>query len=249
MKLKYKKVIVMTVMSTMSVGLLTLSINHKRPNTEESISPKDNGRQELLLAVDNTKDYMSDMKETTEAKYTEPVNAPSPTSIPLPVYPIEEVKNSEINSLFQDCFAAIMNVDTNKLKSLYSDPSNISSSEELQKETQYIDDYRNIKCYAKKGYKEGTYIVYVNFDLKFINIETPAPALYKFYVITDPEGKLKIYSGVMDKETKNYYSARNDDTDVQKLINATNIKGEEAKAKDKDLRVYWESIDNMASAK
>ena len=58
-----------------------------------------------------------------------------------------------------------------------------------------------------------------------------------------------IYSGVMDKETKDYYSARNDDTDVQKLINATNKKGEDAKAKDKDLRVYWESIDNMASAK
>ena len=49
---------------------------------------------------------------------------------------------------------------------------------------------------------KDTYIVYVYHEIKFNSINTLAPGLSKFYVITDSEGNLKIYSEEMDRNYK-----------------------------------------------
>ncbi|HWT26787.1 MAG TPA: hypothetical protein VN131_02505, partial [Mobilitalea sp.] len=76
----------------------------------------------------------------------------------------------------------------------------------------------------------------------------PAPGLAKFYLITDKDGKLKIFSGEMDPQLKAYFDARNDDADVQKLIKMTNDKSAAAKKKDGDLMKFWQDIDKMANS-
>lgn len=248
MKLKYKKIILLTTMSTMGIGLLTLSISHDRPKAEEILSPGVSQEAGLLYAKEDIPETDALIANEitpipTLAPTPLPTLSPEPTS--LPVYDIEKDANPEIDSIFKDYFAAKNSCDVEKLQGLLSDPSQVESVEQLQKKTEYIDDYRGIKSYSKKGFEEGSYIVYVYHEIKFTSVNTPAPALSKFYLVTDNDGKLKIFSSEMDPEVQAYFTDRNKDADVKKLIKSTNKKGEDAKAKDEDLQKFWENIDNM----
>ena len=50
----------------------------------------------------------------------------------------------------------------------------------------------------------------------------------------------------MTPEVEEYFIARDGDEDVMELINSTNAKGEEAKAKDEDLMVFWNGLDELS---
>lgn len=251
MKLKYKKIILLTTMSTMGIGLLTLSISHDKTDAKESLSP--NVTAETLADNVNTQQDVAALDaQVTQAITGQPTitaaPTPSPTPTPLPVYDIEqEGTYPDIDKLIDDYYAAKNNRDVKALKKLLSDPSKADSQEELQKKTEYIDDYRDIKTYTKKGFIDGTYIVYAYHEIKFTSINTPAPGLAKFYIITDADNKMKIFSGEMDEETKAYYDERNFDEDVASLIEMTDKKGDEAIQKDEDLLNFWKSIDEMAN--
>jgi hypothetical protein len=249
MKLKYKKIILLTTMSTMGIGILTLSVSQDRPKAEEKtaetmlsaevLQDESNANNKLLAAADEA-------IATTSAAVT-PTAVPSPT--PIPVYSIEETGTyPEIDALFSSYYTAKNNRDIDTLKSILSDPSKVESEEQLQTKTEYIEDYRKIKTYTKKSMKDGEYIVYVYHEIKFTSINTPAPGLAKFYVITGEDNKLKIYSGDLDAETKAYYDERNNDEDVIALIGMTDEKSAKAVEKDEDLKNFWESIDAMTSS-
>lgn len=263
MKLKYKKVILLTALSTMGIGLLTLSISQGNPKTKEKFSSgieaaslegeeavEDIAGKEGddAISMSAMKVAVNDSEETGEADVAatpteEPSPTPIPTPTPYPVYPLEEMEG--MDAFIEVFFSAKAASDVEKLKSIYLDPGKVESREELQKLVQYIEDYRNIKTYSKKSFEEGAYIVYAYHEIKFSSINTLAPGLSKFYVITDEEGNFKIVS---DKapEVEEYFNARNEDEDVIDLINATNAKGEEAKAKDEDLMVFWNGLDELA---
>ncbi len=248
MKLKYKKIILLTTMSTMGIGILTLSVSQDRPKAEEKAAetmlsaemlPEENtpDKEELRMAENAITAF-----EVTEA----PTAVPTPT--PIPIFPIEENGTyPDIDALFDSYYTAKNNRDIDTLKSILSDPGKVESEEQLQTKTEYIEDYRKIKTYTKKSIKEGEYIVYVYHEIKFTSINTPAPGLAKFYVITDSDNKLKIFSGDMNAETKAYYDERNNDEDVIALIEMTDEKSKKAIEKDQDLKNFWESIDAMAS--
>jgi hypothetical protein len=247
MKLKYKKIILLTTMSTMGIGLLTLSISHDRPKAEDSLNPT---AIEASLLSDGTDLAKTLGAETMDAIATPlPTSAPtpSPEPTPLPVYDIEKDAYPEIQKLFVNYYAAKNSCDVGKLESILSDPTKVETLDQLKSKTEYIEDYRNIKAYTKKSAQEGTYIVYVYHEIKFTGVNTPAPGLAKFYLLTDNDGNLKIFSGEMDPSIKGYYDARNDDKDVQNLIEMTNEKSEKAKDKDEDLANFWNDIDKMAT--
>lgn len=253
MKLKYKKIILFTTMSTMGIGLLTLSITQDKPKAKESVNGAP--RVEASLLSDTSSTSVDEVYETTavasptempSATITpEPTEAPTPT--PLPVYEIEKEGYPEIEELFKKYYVAKNNCDVDQLKAILSNPTKVESQEQLQKKTEYIDEYQKIKPYVKKGAQKGTYIVYVYHEIKFTSVNTPAPSLSKFYVITDARGDLKIFSGEMDEELKAYYDARNTDEDVVEIINMTNKKSEEAKEKDEDLLNFWKSIEKLTN--
>jgi hypothetical protein len=248
MKLKYKKIILLTTMSTMGIGLLTLSISQDKPKAQESLNPETRKESTELLngSEEATLFSATDTEAAGPTLTPTPVATPTPipTPTPLPIYELEE--NKKMDSLFEDYYAAKASSDISKLKSLYSDPSQAESKEELESKVKYIEEYRNIKSYSKKGYIEGTYIVYVYSDIKFASINTLAPSLAKLYVVTDEEGNLKVFSGEMDPEQKAYFDERNGDEDVQKLILETDEKGKKAKDSDEDLMIFWSGLDKLA---
>jgi hypothetical protein len=256
MKLKYKKIILLTTMSTMGIGLLTISVSQDNPKAEESF--KTNTAIEASMLADTTQADSSERSMSTLAYDTNEVTedtsttvtlspTPIPTPTPWPVNPLEKDKYPEIEQLFVDYYTAKNSSDVDKLKSLLSDPSKVETKEQLQSKTEYIEDYNKIKTYTKKSVEEGTYIVYVYSEIKFNSVNTAAPGLAKFYVTTGEDNKLKIYSGEMDAELKAYFDERNQDPDVQKIIEMTNDKSDKAKEKDEDLLNFWENIDEMAS--
>lgn len=251
MKLKYKKIILLTSLSTMGIGLLTLSISQSKPKAEEQVNTSTSIVAEAHVSDDgNDTSTMYSMKaavEDTDAGEVTPIPTAVPTPIPsptpIPVYPLEEMEG--MDAFIEVFFTAKASSDIDKLKSVYLDPSKVESREQLQKMVQYIEDYRNVKTYSKKSFEEGAYIVYAYHEIKFSSINTLAPGLSKFYVITDEEGNFKIVS-VMTPEVEEYFNARNEDQDVIELIQSTNAKGEEAKSKDEDLLIFWNGLDELA---
>ncbi len=254
MKLKYKKIILLTTMSTMGIGLLTLSISQDKPKAQESLNPETRkeatelagGSEASTLYSVNSEAIAADATEPTLSPTLEVTPTPIPTPTPFPVFELEE--NNKMDALFEDYYAAKASSDISKLKSMYSDPSKAESKEVLESKVKYIEEYRNIKSYAKKGYLEGTYIVYVYSDIKFASINTLAPSLAKLYVVTDDQGNLKVFSGDMDPELKAYFDERNNDEDVQKLIVETDDKGAKAKKSDEDLMIFWSGLDKLAKS-
>lgn len=254
MKLKYKKIILLTTMSTMGIGLLTLSLSHDKTDAQENVM-KDTTVQSVMseeTVVENETLAMADAAVTeslTKEAVSEeaPTQTPDPTPTPVPVYAIEEEGYPRISQLVQDYYTAKNNRDIEALKSLLSDSTQADTQEELQQKTEYIDDYRNIKVYVKQGYIEGTYIVYAYHEIKFTGINTSAPGLAKFYIVTDGNGDVKIFSGTMSEEEQVYYDERNSDEDVIALIEMTDEKSDKAIESDEDLLNFWKNIDEMAS--
>lgn len=248
MKLKYKKIILLTTMSTMGIGLLTLSISKDSSKAEEK--SKDSLVQEagMLMAAEGDYSTLALADDALASENTElpsPTETPSPTPTPIPVYDLEKTTNQEIQKFFEEYYTAKNSSDVDKIKSMLTDPSKAPTVDQLQRKTEYIDDYRNIEAYLKKSIEEDAYIAYVYQEIKFNGVNTMAPGVSKFYLVKDNDGKYKIFSGEMDAELKEYYDERNYDQDVQELLKMTNDKSEEAKAQDEDLKTFWESIDKL----
>ena len=249
MKLKYKKIIMLTTMSTMGIGLLTLSINKDSSKAEENIQPGRKQEAGLLMAADGNHgtSALAEDALNAEATVTPPLTpTPSPTPTPVPVYDLEKATDPEVLSLMEEYYTAKNSCDIDKIKSLLTDPSQVPSADQLQKKTEYIDDYRNIETYLKKSIEDDAYIAYVYQEIKFNGVNTMAPGMSKFYLVQGDDGKYKIYSGKMGEELKEYFDERNNDEDVKELLDMTNEKGEEAKEKDEDLKSFWDSIDKLA---
>lgn len=248
MKLKYKKMILLTTMSTMGIGMLTLSLSHDQPKAQESSKFEEafddiNPTGDVTAFAASAEKSIA-MEEPVATPEPTPTPAPSPTPTPIPVYGLEELE--KMDALFVEYYNAKAGRDIGKIRSLSSDPSQSESLEELEKKVKYIEEYKKIKSYSKKSYEPDTYIVYVYHEIKFARINTLAPSLSKFYVVTDEEGNLRIYSEEMSPELKAYYDERNGDEDIQELILMTDEKGEKAKEKDEDLMIFWNGLDELS---
>lgn len=246
MNIKYKKVILITVMSTMGIGLLTLSLGNDRTQAQSGQN-KSAVKDADTMAVSQVVQEAAAVVTVTPEVTATATPIPSPT--PLPVYKIEEDTNPEITQLFKDYYKSESKLDMDTFRSLHIDPSQVESKEKLKEKTQFIEGYSNIKTYVKKGFKEGTFIVYVYHEIKFMGIDTPGPGLSKSYVVTDADHKLKIFSGNMDETTKAYFDARNDDEDVKALIKMTDDKTDKAIEKDENLKKLMESIKKLMNEK
>lgn len=244
MNVRNKKVILLTILSSMGVGMLTLSISQLTPKAaQESLKPVN---QLPTVSLDETDSEGGASKDPTIASLPE-----SPTIVPKqkseegtskPIYEFESKPYPEIDTLIQNYYLAKASGDIERLKELLSDPSYAPNEDRIKSENSYIEDYGNITNYIKKSYEEGSYIVYVYHEVKFFNIGTPAPYLDKFYVITDPSGEVKIYSPEYKEELAVYYAARDQDVDVQQLIKKTNKNIEKAINEDEQLRIYLEQL-------
>ena len=228
MKLRYKKAILLGLLSTLGMGMLTLSIDPER-NAVES--------------TNMTQDKASNITTNTN---TTPTISAAPS--PMPVYSLEDDGYEDITDLIKKYYKAKLTCDADTIQTLLTDEKQVDSKEQLKKNVMFIQDYKNFKCYVKKSYRKNEFLVYVSHTIKFYNIKTEAPALDLFYIIKNADGSLHIFAGEFDDATYEYYQARKQDEDVLALAGEIQNKLKEAKEKDKKFKAFLDGYSNSEAS-
>lgn len=121
----------------------------------------------------------------------------------------------DVDKLIQDYFTAYAAGDIDTLKTLAT-PISDKEQAYISLYSQYVEEYQNINCYTKHGLDAKSYMVAVEIDIKFVDVDTTAPGLDFFYVRTNDDGELYI-----DNLYSNYNLANQEnafDTSVYSLL-------------------------------
>lgn len=249
MKLKYKKMILMVTVCTMGIGMVTFSVTRQ------------NGKNSTVVESTN-----SDMAALKENKILDVSSADllSATALSSLIPSTDEASqkvaalqaDEDTNALEKDAYADINELITKYLsakltnkkadyKSIVSDVT-LLDLEDIERKTKYIEKFENISCYTKKGPEDGTFVVFAYHEIKFKSIDTLAPAMNRFYVKQNEDGKLYIFLGDADKETERAIKELSDSDDVLALIESVNSKLEKAVEKDGPLGEFYLKLEESA---
>ena len=153
-------------------------------------------------------------------------------STPEAAIELKEDAESGINELFVTYFADLAKGDVEALSKIMV---NAPDKDIVAKEIEYIEDYQNIKCYSKEGVLDGTYVVYVYYEVKFKNIDTLAPSMIREYVCTNEDGTLYINNGTVDGEVAAWLDEVHASDSATELIKSVNDALSKAAESDKKL--------------
>ena len=113
-------------------------------------------------------------------------------------------------------------------------------------EARVVDSYQNITVYTTDGQNEGEYVTYVEYELKFRNINTPAPGLEPFYVRPDANGNLRLltYEYIKKNEAAifSFMGAAGDCDAIRELGEDVETRFQNAKATDGTLADFLNSL-------
>ena len=94
---------------------------------------------------------------------------------------LEKNAYPEVNSLIDAFYTAWGEKNVDRMKEL-ADSFDATDEAKVLNAT-YIESYSNINVYTKKGLTDDSYVVFVSYDLKFTDVNTPAPGLAQLYVV------------------------------------------------------------------
>lgn len=197
------------------------------------------GEDEIDVVQSVNGESTAEKQEETEAESTEAETVNSE---------LQKDAHPEIQQLMEKYFEAKLNCDVEALGQIVyplagytvegmENDLGLPESEAFRR----VEDFCNISCYTKPGLLEGTYIVWVYFETKYVNVETPAPCMFKAYVCTDETG-VYIYNGTIEGEISNYLDEVSQDEDVVALVNAVNQQLTEACNHDADLKNIYDIL-------
>lgn len=158
-----------------------------------------------------------------------------------------ECTDSEIVGIVEKYFEALANGDFDTLSNVMDSTDNINP-EVLKKESEYIDGYVNIKCYAKEGLTEGENVVFVSYENQIMNIATPAPGAVVLYIKKSEDGSYKIHNGIKDSGISELVDKYSKEKDIKEMNEYVNIRFKEACEKDEDLEMFYNALINASSA-
>ncbi|MCI8464837.1 MAG: SH3 domain-containing protein [Lachnospiraceae bacterium] len=205
----YGKYILMAIAAIIVVVVVIVAVGKLKGNTGETTGS-------------------SSVPAVTESGETQPPALPGGT--------LEKGTNQAVNALVNSYFTAVQGCDVEALSALVNSVDSISV-EQLQAEREFVEGYQNISCYTLNGSTDGTYVVYVSYDMKFLNVETPAPCLIRLYVCTNEQGGLYIFNqeSGMDASVVSYMEELNGREDIKALMSDVDVRLTEAMAADEAL--------------
>lgn len=147
----------------------------------------------------------------------------------------------EIHKLMEWFFQAKLDCDIETLQQIVN-PSDWYHADRLYEERYgreesgllEIESYQVESCYSKKGLTEGTYLVWTSVEVKYVNAETPAPALYRMYVCRDGDRYYINYD--VSEEEAAYCEEVSAMEDVQELVASVNQRFQEVWDQDEQLK-------------
>jgi len=242
LKLKQKKLIVIASLVVIGIGTLVFSLVNA-PDNKELVSKDIEETQELSqleaesqIASFTGKSGNQGEEDTAKEAETEPV---------LELQVDAEPKTVELITAYMN---AKLEPSTEAFTPLVNDVS-LLDIEAMERETNIIEKYDNIKVYSIDTPKEGISLIYVYHEVKFIGIETAAPAATRFLVVQEADKAPYIFNGELSEETKTFISEFEQSEAYDNLVEDVNAKLLEALAKDEVLSEFYERLyDSNAQA-
>ncbi len=158
-----------------------------------------------------------------------------------------EAEDSEIHKLVTGFIdAERIKLDEAAAKAYLDNDSNYSLEKHKDRK-RYIEAYQNIKCYKFDYISEDMYYVYVSYDLKILNIDTPTVAGEPLVVKYDKSQKKYFIHNILEGEAGDLLIAWN--APEVKVLNEDVLKRyNEAIAKDEDLKNFLDIINNKVES-
>ena len=147
----------------------------------------------VLVNCTGPKQKVADTQSGTESSSTQPATEYELNG------KLEKNASQELVDLITNYYNAYASGDTETMEEFVS-PFSDDEKSYIGALSDYYEKYENITSYSIQGATEDSYLVSAVFDLKFYEVDTPAPGMDFFYVERDGKGNLYI---------NNVYSAFN----------------------------------------
>lgn len=190
------------------------------------------------LAVITFSEKKEEIVATTEAEVA------AEEEIVVPEEALEKDAYPEVNNLIKQYYQALVDGDMETIKSI---KSYVDEEEELKiiKKSEFIESYPTIVVYTKKGQEEGSYIAYVQYEVKFKDIEKTAPGLNTLYVCVKEDGTYYINSGELEESHIEYLKTISVQNDVVDLFNTVQVAYNDTKTQDEKLSAFLDELPNL----
>lgn len=168
------------------------------------------------------------------------------TAEPEPENNLEENSHASIDKLVGKYCEYIASGDVEALEEIV-DVLSDEEKEKIQNRAAFIEAFENVTCYTKNGPIEDSYIVFVCYDMKLINIETSAPDIICLYVGPKSDGGRRIHYGDIDESMLEYVAELEKDPEVQALYDDVSARYQEAQENDETLAAFIQKISGQVS--
>lgn len=206
------------------VLLIIIAVLLQRDGGEEQQAPADQTQQESVSTEEEP-------EQTEESEETEPE----------PDNKLEENSHASIERLVNKYCESIASGDVDTLEEIV-DVLTDEEKESIRNRASFIESFDNVVSYTKDGPDEDSYIVFVCYDMKLINIETSAPDIICLYVGPNGEDGRRIHYGSIDESMQGYVAQLEQDPEVQALYDDVSARYQAAQESDETLAAFIQKI-------
>ena len=133
-------------------------------------------------------------------------------------------------------YSALKNKDMTKLKPLVSDPDSLKDSMFVNFENVEAINVRHV--YMLDGETPLDYVIYVYYELKFKDIDTPVPSLDELFVTKNGDNYYVMNGPVPAIAYNNVLGVIKANQGVKELVDSVNRLFEKALSEDENLKAY-----------
>lgn len=153
----------------------------------------------------------------------------------------------ELEELMERYFTAKQQVDLNVISDCVSNIAHVDEKK-LLAEAEYVESYQNIQCLVMDGAVEGSYRVYVRYDVKIMDIDTLMPSLNALYVTRTDDDAFEIYLGTFEKGEQEYLEKLDNSKRVRQLVRSVQDDLRAVISRDDEVREFYEMLEQGSSA-
>lgn len=205
----------------------------------------DGRRAESTPAVQGEVEQQGTVAETPTQDASTP-EATEPTEAPEPENNLEENAHASIDRLVEEYCEYIANGDVEGLEGIV-DVLTDEEKEKIANRASFIESFDNVTCYTKNGPVDDSYIVFVCYDMKLINIETSAPDIICLYVGPKGDEGRRIHYGDIDESMREYVAELEKDPEVQALYDDVRARYQTAQENDETLSAFIQRINGQVA--
>ncbi len=148
----------------------------------------------------------------------------------------------DIQTLVEEYFAAKLQVDMEKLKTLVTNIDYVDQAKLVNDATWFVSE-ENFQCTVLQGLEEGSYRVYVRYDAKISTTDTAMPALNVLYVTKGEDG-YRIFNEEMGEELQAYITKLDESELVKDLSKKVSDELKKVIESDEKVREFYEMLES-----